>query len=165
MDSLEIGQTIHVKGPNKKIQITPNLKKSIGMIAGGSGITPMFQIARHILDNPEDKTDISLLYSNTTEEDILLHDYLDHLAEQNPNFHVYYTVSDPPPGWTQGVGHVTNDMIKSKLPAPSNDSIIFVCGPPGMVETVCGPKVEYEQGPLLGLLKDLGYMESQVFKF
>jgi len=165
IDSLKIGQSIHVKGPNKKIPITPNMKKSIGMIAGGSGITPMLQIIRHILNNPEDKTEISLLYSNTTEQDILVGDYLYQLAEEYPNFHIYYTVSKPPPGWTQGVGHVTNAMIKSKLPAPSNDSIIFVCGPPGMVENVCGPKVEYEQGPLLGLLKDLGYTESQVFKF
>lgn len=38
---LEIGDVIDVKGPIKKIEIKENFKKSIGMIAGGTGLTPM----------------------------------------------------------------------------------------------------------------------------
>ncbi|GFY81208.1 NADH:cytochrome B5 reductase 1 [Actinidia rufa] len=42
------------------------------MLAGGSGITPMFQVTRAILENPKDKTKVHLIYANVTFEDILL---------------------------------------------------------------------------------------------
>jgi len=165
MGDLKVGDSVSFKGPNKKIPITPNMKKNIGMVAGGTGITPMLQITKEILKNPEDKTQLTLLYSNTTEDDILLRDTLDQLALKHKNFKVHYTLTHPPPAWKQSVGRVTEDMIKSRLPPPGNDTMIFVCGPSGFVETVSGPKDKYEQGTLQGYLKKLGFTESQVFKF
>lgn len=38
--------------------------KHIGMIAGGSGITPMLQLIREIIKRDDDHTQISLLFSN-----------------------------------------------------------------------------------------------------
>ena len=38
--------------------------KRIGMIAGGSGITPMLQIIQEIVKRDDDDTDMSLLFSN-----------------------------------------------------------------------------------------------------
>jgi cytochrome-b5 reductase len=46
------------------------------MIAGGTGITPCYQIIKAVLNNPNDKTKVNLVYSNTTQEDILLKDEL-----------------------------------------------------------------------------------------
>lgn len=46
--------------------------QSIALIAGGSGITPMWQILQSIDANPADKTKVTLIFSNQTEEDILL---------------------------------------------------------------------------------------------
>ncbi|GJW63556.1 NADH-cytochrome b5 reductase 1, partial [Tanacetum coccineum] len=45
-----------------------------GMIAGGSGITPMFQVARYILEGESDQsqTTLDLIYANVTYDDILL---------------------------------------------------------------------------------------------
>ena len=43
-----------------------------------------------ILDNPKDRTEISLLYANVSEKDILLKDKLDALAAKHPNFTVHY---------------------------------------------------------------------------
>lgn len=43
-----------------------------GMLAGGTGITPMFQVLNAILKNPKDHTCVTLLYGNLTQEDILL---------------------------------------------------------------------------------------------
>lgn len=40
-----------------------NVKK-IGMIAGGTGITPMLQIVSAVLRDPDDKTTLSLLFAN-----------------------------------------------------------------------------------------------------
>ena len=50
------------------------------MVAGGSGITPMFQVAAAILGNPWDATKIFLVYANVAEGDILLREQLDKWA-------------------------------------------------------------------------------------
>ena len=42
------------------------------MIAGGSGITPMLQVIAAVLDDPDDDTELALLYANHTEGDILV---------------------------------------------------------------------------------------------
>jgi len=53
------------------------------MIAGGSGITPMFQVAQGILRNPYDATKVFLIYANVTEEDILLRKEFDAWARDH----------------------------------------------------------------------------------
>jgi len=40
------------------------------MIAGGTGITPMFQIIKSSLKNASDKTRLALIYANVEESDI-----------------------------------------------------------------------------------------------
>jgi NAD(P)H-flavin reductase len=40
------------------------------MIAGGTGITPMFQIIKSSLADPTDKTQLALVYANVEETDI-----------------------------------------------------------------------------------------------
>ena len=42
------------------------LIKNVGMIAGGSGIAPMFQLIQTVTDLENDSTSLSLLYSNRT---------------------------------------------------------------------------------------------------
>ena len=44
-----------------------------------------------VLKDPEDKTQLSLLYANQTPEDILLWDELEALAAQHDNLQVWYT--------------------------------------------------------------------------
>lgn len=53
------------------------------MIAGGSGITPMFQVAQGILRNPYDATIVFLIYANVAEEDILLRKEFDKWARDH----------------------------------------------------------------------------------
>lgn len=58
---------------------------SPGMIAGGTGITPCYQVAAAILKDPSDTTRISLIFGNVSEDDILLRQELDDLAAQHPD--------------------------------------------------------------------------------
>ena len=63
-------------------------------------------------------------------------------------------------------GFVSKDLIASKLPAPSKDAMVFVCGPPPMMAAISGNKApDWTQGMVGGVLKDLGYTEEMVFKF
>lgn len=169
--SLKPGDTLDFKGPILKIDYKPNQYKEIGMVAGGTGITPMLQVVDEVLANPADKTKVSLVFGNVTEADILLKDEIDARAKAHPDkFSVYYVVDKASSaGWKGGVGYVTKDMLIDKMPPPSDESIVFVCGPPPMYKAICGPKGTPEdpkaQGEVGGILSDLGYTSRSVFKF
>ena len=109
---LKIGQTIRARGPKGQFVYSPNMVRAFAMIAGGTGITPMLQIVRAITGNPEDKTQIDLIFANVNKEDVLLKEDLDDLAAKHANFRVHYVLNNPPDGWNGGVGFVTADMIK-----------------------------------------------------
>ncbi|KAG8053270.1 hypothetical protein GUJ93_ZPchr0001g31942 [Zizania palustris] len=164
--SLKPGDVVEVKGPIEKLRYSPNMKKQIGMIAGGTGITPMLQVVRAILKNPDDNTQVSLIYANVSPDDILLKRELDRLASSYPNFKVFYTVDKPSSDWRGGVGYISKDMVLKGLPGPGEDSLILVCGPPGMMNHTSGDKAkDRSQGEVTGLLKELGYTAEMVYKF
>ncbi|KAF3510366.1 hypothetical protein F2Q69_00000847 [Brassica cretica] len=57
-------------------------------------------------------------------------------------------------------------MALKGLPLPADDTLILVCGPPGMMEHVSGGKApDWSQGEVKGILKELGFTEQMVFKF
>ncbi|CAK7325133.1 unnamed protein product [Dovyalis caffra] len=116
------GEYLAVKGPQGRFNYKPGQARAFGMIAGGSGITPIFQLTRAILENPKDKTCVHLIYANTTVEDILLKEELDAFASKFPNrFKVYYVLSQPPEAWNGGVGYVSKEIIQNYCPAPASD--------------------------------------------
>lgn len=45
------------------------------MIAGGTGITPMYQIIKSSLKDPKDRTQLRLIYANVNEDDICMFCY------------------------------------------------------------------------------------------
>ncbi|KAK6067306.1 NADH-cytochrome b5 reductase 1-like protein 1 [Seiridium cupressi] len=163
MASLNVGQTIKVKGPKGAFVYTPNMVRHFGMVAGGTGITPMLQIVRAVIRGRPtgDKTQIDLIFANVSPQDILLKEDLDALAKEDSGFRVHYVLDKPPEGWTGGVGYVTADMITKWLPKAAEDVKILVCGPPPMVS---GLKKATES---LGFKKarPVSKLEDQVFAF
>ncbi|PSC68419.1 NADH-cytochrome b5 reductase 1 [Micractinium conductrix] len=151
--SLDVGAVLLFKGPKGRFRYERGSKKAIGMIAGGSGITPMYQVAQEILRDPNDTTSLSLIYANVNEDDILLRQELDQLAETHSNFSVYYVLNNPPKGWQGGKGFVTADMIKKNLPAPGTDVLVLRCGP--------GPMNRAMEAHM----DALGYTNGQQFQF
>ncbi|KAJ8868566.1 hypothetical protein PR048_030104, partial [Dryococelus australis] len=64
--------------------------------SSGTGITPMLQLVRHITKDPDDHTQMALLFANQTEEDILLRKELEEVRDKHPNqFKLWYTVDRP----------------------------------------------------------------------
>ncbi|EHK24671.1 uncharacterized protein TRIVIDRAFT_81857 [Trichoderma virens Gv29-8] len=163
MASLQVGQTIRVRGPKGAFVYTPNMVRHFGMIAGGTGITPMLQVIRAIVRGRAagDKTEVDLIFANVTAQDILLREDLDALAKEDSNIRIHYVLDKPPEGWTGGVGFVTADMITKWLPKPASDVKILLCGPPPMIS---GLKKATES---LGFSKarPVSKLEDQVFAF
>jgi cytochrome-b5 reductase len=160
---LQVGQKMKVKGPKGAMVYTPNMVRHFGMIAGGTGITPMLQVAKAIMRGRAsgDKTEVDLLFANVNPEDILLKNDLDALAAKDPKFRVHYVLNNPPEKWNGGVGFVTADMIKEKLPAPASDMKILICGPPPMVKAMkmATESLGYEKA------RPVSKLEDQVFCF
>lgn len=128
----------------------------------------MYQLCRAIFKNPDDKTKVTLLFGNIKEEDILLKKEFEDLENTYPRrFRAFYLLDQPSDNWTQGKGHITEEILKTVLPEPKADNIkIFVCGPPGMYKAISGMKTSpSDQGDLSGYLQKLGYSKDQVYKF
>lgn len=181
---MEVGTTI--TGTVKKQRImhgSPTVEgrwKHVGLVAGGTGIAPLLQIARILLDSPTDKAiKIHLLFINHKEEDILGRDEIDRLAKEYPNqFTVNYSLTQEEnnsnPIFLKGRGDVK--MAQRTLPSPTDADMVLICGKDGFVAHWAGPvarapplpdgsKGPKIQGPLLGILAEAGYSASQVFKY
>lgn len=187
LDEMKIGQKMKVRGPKGAMVYTPNMCRHIGMIAGGTGITPMLQIIKAIIRNRprnggNDVTKVDLIFANVNPEDILLKDELDKLAKEDDGFNVYYVLNNPPENWTGGVGFVTADMIKvglthlgsagnatdthrfslqAHMPPPADDIKILLCGPPPMVSAMkkATESLGYKKA------RPVSKLEDQVFAF
>lgn len=159
--TLNIGDKIKVRGPKGQFKYERGLVDSLSMVAGGSGITPMYQIMQAIARDPADKTKVMLIYANVTYEDILLKKELDQLAAENDNISVYYVLNVPPENWDGGVGFVTPDILQAKLIPPSPRTKVLLCGPPPMVSALkkALPPLGYEKA------KPVSKLEDQVFAF
>ncbi|KAJ4812619.1 Nitrate reductase [Rhynchospora pubera] len=158
LDSLPIDSFIEIKGPLGHIEYTgqgdflingkPRFAKRLAMIAGGTGITPMYQVAQAILqDHPDDETEMDLVYANRTEDDILLREELDKWAREYPNrFRVWYVIDQvkrPEDGWPFSVGFITESILREHIPMGGDEeTLALACGPPPMIQFAVQPNLE-----------------------
>eukprot|EP00467_Chlorarachnion_reptans_P002830 CAMPEP_0114506276 /NCGR_PEP_ID=MMETSP0109-20121206/11339_1 /TAXON_ID=29199 /ORGANISM="Chlorarachnion reptans, Strain CCCM449" /LENGTH=293 /DNA_ID=CAMNT_0001684849 /DNA_START=137 /DNA_END=1018 /DNA_ORIENTATION=- len=171
IDSLKIGDTIKIRGPMGRIHYQGKgvfdvrgkgrmEAKSIGMISGGTGITPMLQLIQEIVQDPEDNTKIYLLFANKSVDDILVRDYLEKAKKQatkaGKTFNLWYTVDKAPKDidWKYSEGFVSKDMIAKHMPSPGENPVMLFCGPPIMNERAVKPNLD-----------ELKYDESRCLNF
>jgi cytochrome-b5 reductase len=140
---------------------TPNQYPHITLIAGGAGITPIYQLAQGILNNPEDKTTITLVFGVNSDADVLLRkEFKDFEQRFSGRFKAVYTVSNPTDGSSFRKGYVTKELLEEiGVRGEKNDTKVFVCGPPAMEKALVGAR---KQG---GVLEQLGYRKDQIHTF
>jgi cytochrome-b5 reductase len=131
MHERQVGDEVWMSGPHTGGHFVEGMATKVGMVAGGTGITPMIAIVRSIL-NQAIKTEISLVFSNKTIDDIILKDEFDDYAKRYPHFKRYYVVDQAPADWSMGIGRINEGILKDRLPEASESTTIFVCGPPMM---------------------------------
>lgn len=167
MHEMKIGDKISFKhiGPNVKTQ-APFPYKKIGMLVGGTGMTPMTQALHAILGEKEGGPHVSMIYGSRKQEDILGKELMHKWAADYPDkFTLVDVLSDEPKDsdWKGARGYPTKEMIAKHFPGPEEEDIqIFICGPPPMYNALTGPREDKELG---GLLKEMGYKAEQVYKF
>jgi len=148
LDSLPIGSTLDIKGPLGHIEYTGRgnfmvhgkhkFAKRLAMLAGGTGITPIYQVVQAILKDPEDQTEMHVVYANRSEDDILLREEMDSWAKKHEQFKVWYVVQESKreEGWEYNVGFITESILKKHVPEASQDTLALACGPPPLIHGV-----------------------------
>lgn len=161
LHSLVPGDTLTFMAALKGYPWKSNKYSQIHLIAGGAGITPIYQLVQGILNNPDDKTKINLIFGVNTEQDLLLKDEFDEYRRNFPDrFRYTYTISHPKEdehGFRKG--YVTEELLKEVIEGSGKDTHVFVCGPPGMESSLVGSR----GSP--GILSRLGFEKDQIYKF
>jgi len=108
--------------------------KHLMCIAGGSGVTPFRAFVREATRR-ELETQITVLYSVRTTNDIIFDQEFRDLEQQNSNFNFYVTCTrlaaeDP---WTGRRGRINPDWVKEHVHDLPN-TVFYACGPNELVE-------------------------------
>nr|KYP31503.1 Nitrate reductase [NADH] 2 [Cajanus cajan] len=89
-------------------------------------------VAQAILKDPEDRTQMHVVYANRTEDDILLREELDAWAREHCD------------SFKLCVGLITETIMREHLPQPSGEeeTLALTCGPPPMIQFAVQPNLE-----------------------
>lgn len=148
IDALPIGHFVDFKGPIGKFEylgrglcaingISRTVKRFI-MICGGSGITPIFQVLRAVMNDKEDPTKCVVLDSNRLAEDILCKEDLDTCARENlDRCKLLYTLTKAPEGWQGLRGRIAGPLLKEYCcRSGETESMVLICGPEALEKSV-----------------------------
>ncbi len=106
--------------------------KNLVALAGGSGITPFYSMAREIAFGKLQGVKLTILYGSVHSSDIILKDELDAIAAQCPDVKIVHVLSDDQ-SWTGEKGFLTKEIIEKYSEA---DSTYLFCGPLAMYQFV-----------------------------
>jgi nitrate reductase (NAD(P)H) len=166
LDCMPIGEEIEIRGPTGEIIYNGNgsftisgkeyIFDKINLVLGGSGITPGYSLIALALLSSGEKTQIRVVDANKTEKDILLREELSKFEEESSGrLKVTHVLSHPSDGWKGKKGHVDANIIKDSLFEPGENTGVFLCGPPAMIQKAALPA-----------LRDWGFKEDEnVFGF
>lgn len=123
-NTARIGDSVESLLPVGDFSFTPNatIEKHYIMVAGGSGITPLYSMIRQMLQF-EAESKVTLLYSNKSEENVILKKELNQLVQQYPQFEYINFISGK------------NRIGKEDLNIDPN-ACYYICGPDSLKEGI-----------------------------
>lgn len=140
LDSIPTGHWVDFKGPIGKFEYlgrglcAVNGKerrvKRFFMVCGGSGITPIFQVLRAVMQDKEDTTHCTVLNGNRLVEDILCREDLDNFAKDNAErCKLLYTLTQGPEDWQGLRGRIGAPLLQEHCVKDEGESLVLICGP------------------------------------
>lgn len=129
--SLEPGDRLDFRGPSGRSMVPRDPDTELVMVGTGVGISPLRSLCRHLLAQG-DRRRMRLFWGLRLTDDICLVDELDGLAARHRNFTYQISLSQPPPGWSQLRGRVTESV--PPLLETLGGKRFYLCGNGAMVE-------------------------------
>jgi ring-1,2-phenylacetyl-CoA epoxidase subunit PaaE len=148
-DNIKVGSELEILAPmgNFKHAIVPNGQRSVVLIGGGSGLTPLVSIAKTTLAQ-ETASVVSLINVNINREYSLFADEIDALvAKYNGRFRVLNHYNEDEVLTKKGLfrkemapkGLPSKDDLKKYLEElsieSSDDNFCYLCGPQGLMDS------------------------------
>jgi ferredoxin-NADP reductase len=132
--SLKKGDSILLKGPMGHCVLEGEDDKYAFLI-GGIGITPVISILENVALKKL-PTDVILLYSNASDEDIPFHKELDQWVQEAPHIKIVYAVSSCVSGDSRYcVGIINKDFVLKQI-SDYQERAFYIFGPPKMVDAM-----------------------------
>lgn len=167
IDSIPIGHFAEFKGPIGKFEylgagrcaINGNARsvERFVMICAGSGITPIFQVLRGVMQDASDTTQCVVINGNRKLDDILCKEELNGFGrDASGRCQLIHTLTAPPDDWQGRRGRVDASLIREVGAAasqPTEKTMALICGPEG-----------FEKGAHSALL-EIGYTDDQLLFF
>lgn len=150
LDSIPTGHYVDFKGPIGKFEylgggcctvsgVERNIDKFI-MISGGSGITPIYQVLRAVMQDDSDETKCVVLDGNRLLEDILCKKDLDSFAKApSEKCQLLYTLTQAPDDWDGLRGRIAAPLLKehcSRAAHEEGKAMVLICGPEALEKSV-----------------------------
>ncbi|POM61753.1 Nitrate reductase [Phytophthora palmivora] len=172
LDKLAVGQSVEMLGPQGVLGYPEAGVVTVGghpkltnvchivMIAAGTGIAPMLQLIRAIMENNKDTTKITLVDCNHSLAHVIALTQLEPLANMFiDRVKVHHVLHETSENDAQELGsfrtgkRLDQAMLAELIPKVSPDVAVFHCGPPAFDEAVSS------------MLKDIGFKQNQIFMF
>lgn len=137
LNKLPIGTLIDGEGPNGTFILEDKNPGPHVFIAGGIGITPFRSMIKNVSDKNLD-TEINLIYSNSTPEEIAFRKELLDISSLHKNIQINLTISHPEESheeWTGNIGRIDENLIAKLVPDVSKPTW-WICGPPPMIDAM-----------------------------
>ncbi|MFB6215452.1 MAG: ferredoxin--NADP reductase [Candidatus Aenigmatarchaeota archaeon] len=136
LHSLESGDRLEMSEPfGSPLEFNEDVEEDVVFLAGGSGITPFMSALRYSMDKNLGN-DITVIYSNKTQKDIIYREDLERLAQTSENIDVFHTLTrEEPDGWDGETGRIDEDMVE-KYVDNIQDKLWYVCGPMDMAKAM-----------------------------
>ena len=144
-DELRPGDKIELRGPIGGYFVwEPSEGGPLMLVAGGSGIVPLMAMIR--TRAAADDTEMRLLYSSRSQDDVIYRDELERLSGNGLTV-VHALTDSQPPGWTSYARRVDAEMLAEVTPAPAKRPRFYACGPTPFVEAVAESLVRLGHDP------------------
>ena len=157
LEALEVGKQLECKGPIGKFEYigkglcrisgTERKVRKFGMICAGTGVTPIFQVLRAVVEEREGGVKVTVLSGNRGIEDILCKKEMDAYEREvrerekdskagEKRVRIVYTLTKPPREWMGRKGRITGDMVEDEGLKPDGQTMILICGPPALEKSL-----------------------------
>jgi ferredoxin-NADP reductase len=145
-DELRPDDQIELRGPVGGYFVwEPSDKGPVLLVGGGSGVVPLMAMTRARAVAGSD-VDMRLLVSSRSWDDVIYRDELARL--DGDGFRVIHTLTRAQPqDWTGYARRIDGAMLAEIGPSPTEQPLVYVCGPTPFVEAVATALVDLGHEP------------------
>jgi ferredoxin-NADP reductase/nitrite reductase/ring-hydroxylating ferredoxin subunit len=141
--SLEEGTKIPAWGPQGEFVLHDDYSKPAVFLSGGIGVTPFRSMIKYATDKRL-PLKIVMFDSNRNGSNILYKKEFDDWAAKNKNLKIVYTITEEgepeqsgSSGWKGERGRIDKSMMARHVDSKDlENSIFYICGPPGMIKAM-----------------------------